>query len=370
MGKSSKKRERTDEDVTDHHDAKPVVKKSKLDINGKAEVTKKRSRVKEAKAEVVAVEEVPKPKKEKKEKKKEEKEKKAKKEKKEKKSKSKEVNGGAPESDESAPAASEPEPEVKERANGVDSTDKKSKKQKKKNKDKKTTATAAAEETQPENITTADDGNENGAAEDAGGSKQTRFICFVGNLPYTATADSVRAHFATLQPASVRLLTQRDDPSKSRGIAFVEFDRYDRMKTCLSKFHHTEFDDGRSAPRRINVELTYVNRCYFSFFSSSSFPLSFLELSQKLTWNEPKVLVEAARRQRAAKRLSRKTPSSTRSGHTGCRRRRRPSTRRRRQRQWMARHRSSGTKNRYTQVVGGGFRMGGTEIKGGREGVE
>ncbi|KAL2198649.1 hypothetical protein P885DRAFT_76255 [Corynascus similis CBS 632.67] len=257
MGKSSKKRERTDEDVADHHDAKPVVKKSKLDINGKAEVTKKSTKVKEAKAEVVAVEEVPKPKKEKKEKKKEEKEKKAKKEKKEKKSKSKEVNGGAPESDESAPAASEPEPEVKERANGVDSTDKKSKKQKKKkNKDKKTTATAATEETQPENITNADDGNENGAAEDAGGSKQTRFICFVGNLPYTATADSVRAHFATLQPASVRLLTQRDDPSKSRGIAFVEFDRYDRMKTCLSKFHHTEFDDGRSAPRRINVELT------------------------------------------------------------------------------------------------------------------
>ncbi|KAK4248827.1 hypothetical protein C7999DRAFT_13216 [Corynascus novoguineensis] len=259
MGKSSRKRERTDEDVADSHDAKPAVKKSKLDINGKAEVTKKSSKVKEAKAEALPVEETPKPKKEKKEKKKEEKEKKAKKEKKEKKSKSKEVNSAAPESDESAPAAaapSEPEPEVKERANGVDSTDKKSKKQKKKNKDKKTTATAATEETQPENITTADNGDENGAAGDAGGSKQTRFICFVGNLPYTATADSVRAHFATLQPASVRLLTQRDDPSKSRGIAFVEFDRYDRMKTCLSKFHHTEFDDGRSPPRRINVELT------------------------------------------------------------------------------------------------------------------
>jgi nucleolar protein 6 len=57
----------------------------------------------------------------------------------------------------------------------------------------------------------------------------------------------------------VRLLTQRDNPTKSRGIAFVEFGRYDHMKTCLEKFHHTEFSDGKSAARKINVELTYVS---------------------------------------------------------------------------------------------------------------
>jgi hypothetical protein len=40
------------------------------------------------------------------------------------------------------------------------------------------------------------------------------------------------------------------------------------MKTCLKLFHHSMFDDGLSAPRKINVELTYVllfspfSRCY------------------------------------------------------------------------------------------------------------
>ncbi|KAK0656463.1 hypothetical protein B0T16DRAFT_310868, partial [Cercophora newfieldiana] len=86
--------------------------------------------------------------------------------------------------------------------------------------------------------------------------KAHRFICFVGNLPFTATAESVKEHFASVQPISVRLLTERDNLSKSRGIAFVEFAGYDTMKTCLEKFHHTEFNDGKSAPRKINVELT------------------------------------------------------------------------------------------------------------------
>jgi nucleolar protein 6 len=237
MGKSSsKKRERTDEDVADTHDAKPVVKKSKLDSTGKAEVTKKSARVKEAEPETVA---------------------------------SKDVEAAA-ESDEPAPAPaqvapSNPSPSTAEPANGADSADKKTKekKDKKDKKDKKTKpAPSTTDEPSPEGeeatTTTTTTGTENGGPE-----KPNRFICFVGNLPYTATAESVRAHFATLQPTSVRLLTQRDDPSKSRGIAFVEFGRYDHMKTCLKKFHHTEFVDendkkSKGPPRRINVELTYV----------------------------------------------------------------------------------------------------------------
>lgn len=54
----------------------------------------------------------------------------------------------------------------------------------------------------------------------------------------------------------MRNLTEKDNPSKSRGIAFIEFDGYDRMKTCLKLMHHSEFNDGKSAPRKINVELT------------------------------------------------------------------------------------------------------------------
>lgn len=69
----------------------------------------------------------------------------------------------------------------------------------------------------------------------------------------------MQAHFSALQPTSVRLLTEKTNPARSRGIAFVEFADFARMKTCLAKFHHTEFPDpaaGADATRRINVELT------------------------------------------------------------------------------------------------------------------
>ena len=271
MAKSSKKRERSDEDVVDNHDAKPIVKKSKLDSTGKAEVTKKSSKTKEAKTEAAAVDEAPKAKKEKKEKKekKDKKEKKEKKDKKEKKEKSKDVDAAA----ESAEPA--PEPATEEAVNGDASTDKKSKKakddkkkDKKDKKSKKSKAAPAADEPEEQAKPDADDDDTAAANGNGSNGKQNRFICFVGNLPFTATADAVRAHFASLQPTSVRLLTQRDDPSKSRGIAFVEFGGYDHMKTCLKKFHHTDFDDGKSAPRKINVELTYV--FFFLFFLSLS----------------------------------------------------------------------------------------------------
>jgi nucleolar protein 6 len=274
MAKSSKKRERTDEDVAENHDTKPVVKKSKLDSNGKAEVTKKSSKVKEAKPEATAVEETSKPKKEKKDKKdkKEKKEKKTdeekaeKKEKKDKKRKAKELDTTAETDEAATPSNPEPATEEAATANGDASTDKKSKskKDKKDKKDKKKKSSKTAEpsaEPTPATNTTDDpsaEAEEDPTANGTANGKSNRFICFVGNLPFTATADAVREHFATLQPTSVRLLTQRDQPTKSRGIAFVEFAGYDHMKTCLKKFHHTEFDDGKSAPRRINVELTYV----------------------------------------------------------------------------------------------------------------
>ena len=54
----------------------------------------------------------------------------------------------------------------------------------------------------------------------------------------------------------MRVATQKDKPTHSRGFGFVEFDNYDRMKTCLKLYHHSSFDDGKYPPRRINVELT------------------------------------------------------------------------------------------------------------------
>ncbi|KUJ07316.1 uncharacterized protein LY89DRAFT_601514 [Mollisia scopiformis] len=86
--------------------------------------------------------------------------------------------------------------------------------------------------------------------------KPARFIVFVGNLPFTATTESITSHFASVHPQSVRHLTKKEDPTKSKGCAFVEFAGYDHMKTCLKLMHHSTFDDGKSAPRKINVELT------------------------------------------------------------------------------------------------------------------
>lgn len=95
---------------------------------------------------------------------------------------------------------------------------------------------------------------------------KSRFIVFVGNLPYTTTDASLSAHFKSLLPFTLR---HRTDPKtkKSKGFAFLEFEGYDRMKTCLKLYHHSMFDpeDGAlggkgkgngKGGRRINVELT------------------------------------------------------------------------------------------------------------------
>lgn len=76
-----------------------------------------------------------------------------------------------------------------------------------------------------------------------------------GNLPYTATEEAIRGHFASLQPSSVRHRCEKGS-GKSKGFAFLEFPNYDRMKTCLKTFHHSSFVDGISPARRLNVELT------------------------------------------------------------------------------------------------------------------
>jgi nucleolar protein 6 len=94
------------------------------------------------------------------------------------------------------------------------------------------------------------------ANEEGQQKKAARFIVFVGNLPFTATADSIKQHFKAVHPSSIRNLTKKDDPTKSKGCAFVEFANYDHMKTCLKTFHHSMFNDGISPARKINVELT------------------------------------------------------------------------------------------------------------------
>ncbi|PNS19590.1 hypothetical protein CAC42_7434 [Sphaceloma murrayae] len=105
-----------------------------------------------------------------------------------------------------------------------------------------------------------DDANAEAGSNDAAESKQPskhRYICFIGNLPYSATDATIAEHFKAITPTSIR---HRTDPKtkKSKGFAFLEFDAYDRMKTCLKLYHHSMFDSGKpnDKGRRINVELT------------------------------------------------------------------------------------------------------------------
>ncbi|TIA63949.1 hypothetical protein D6C77_01745 [Aureobasidium pullulans] len=89
-------------------------------------------------------------------------------------------------------------------------------------------------------------------------AKNQRFIVFIGNLPFTATTEQIKEHFASIQPQSVRHSTEKGT-NKSKGFAFLEFANYDRMKTCLKLYHHSMFDSGvggERGKRRINVELT------------------------------------------------------------------------------------------------------------------
>ncbi|KAF2031249.1 hypothetical protein EK21DRAFT_45884, partial [Setomelanomma holmii] len=77
-----------------------------------------------------------------------------------------------------------------------------------------------------------------------------------GNLPYSATKESITEHFAKLHPTDIRLRTYKGN-EKFMGTCFVEFDQFDRMETCLKKYHHSVFPDPkRKEGRKINVELS------------------------------------------------------------------------------------------------------------------
>lgn len=143
---------------------------------------------------------------------------------------------------------------------------KKSKKDKKSSADE-TTTTVTPEDAIPNGASNGIDldvdesaaanGDDDGEGDEAKPERPRRHIVFVGNLPFTATAASISAHFATLSPIAVRCLANKGDTKNTcKGIAFVEFASVSHQRTCLDKFHHSMFDDGQSEARKINVELS------------------------------------------------------------------------------------------------------------------
>ncbi|KAL9541877.1 hypothetical protein MBANPS3_008891 [Mucor bainieri] len=78
----------------------------------------------------------------------------------------------------------------------------------------------------------------------------SRYIVFVGNLPYTTTKEDLEKHFESAGGIkSVRLLTDKAT-GKPKGFAFMEFENSKDLNKALA-FHHTFFKK-----RQINVELT------------------------------------------------------------------------------------------------------------------
>ncbi|KAL7917587.1 hypothetical protein ACQKWADRAFT_306495 [Trichoderma austrokoningii] len=224
-----KKRKRTDEDGAS---SSKSVKKYKEAVKEKRQEKKEKKEKREAKEERAAK----KPKKDK-----SKYNNKTRKEKKDERKNIQDLPEDADESSEGGAAVAEPavaQPETK--TNGDANKDKKKKEKKKAEKESK-------------DVPQGEDAIDLDASTAA---KPGRNIVFVGNLPYTATAATITAHFASLKPVAVRCLTKKEDPKMCRGIAFVEFSSPAHQRTCLDKFHHSMFEDGISEPRRINVELT------------------------------------------------------------------------------------------------------------------
>ncbi|KAF7992259.1 hypothetical protein HCN44_001584 [Aphidius gifuensis] len=80
------------------------------------------------------------------------------------------------------------------------------------------------------------------------GKKKTRYVLFVGNLPYDATVDGLKKHFLTKcsEVKSIRLPLKKDQSPK--GIAFVELNNSTDYEKSLS-LHNTIFNG-----RKLNVQ--------------------------------------------------------------------------------------------------------------------
>lgn len=60
---------------------------------------------------------------------------------------------------------------------------------------------------------------------------------YVGNVPYSATADTLQAHFAAYNSSNARLID-------GRGFGFVDIDE-DKLSTAIAEMHEKDFQ-GRS----------------------------------------------------------------------------------------------------------------------------
>lgn len=79
--------------------------------------------------------------------------------------------------------------------------------------------------------------------------KSIHLTLFVGQLPYSATRETIKKHFHESGDIEVRMMTDKKT-NKFKGTAFIEVKDSKALGAALSR-HHTLFNG-----RRINVELT------------------------------------------------------------------------------------------------------------------
>lgn len=79
--------------------------------------------------------------------------------------------------------------------------------------------------------------------------KSIHLTLFVGQLPYSATRETIKKHFRESGDIEVRMMTDKKT-NKFKGTAFIEVKDSKALGAALSR-HHTLFNG-----RRINVELT------------------------------------------------------------------------------------------------------------------
>ena len=65
---------------------------------------------------------------------------------------------------------------------------------------------------------------------------------YVGNLPYSATADSLRAHFTQAGTVIDAVVISDKRTGRSKGFGFIEFEKDEEAKAAIDMFNGKDFE--------------------------------------------------------------------------------------------------------------------------------
>ncbi len=65
---------------------------------------------------------------------------------------------------------------------------------------------------------------------------------YIGNLPYSATDQSLADHLSVTGTVTSSKVIMDRDSGRSKGFAFVEMSSDEEAKTTISRFHGTDLD--------------------------------------------------------------------------------------------------------------------------------